>query len=172
MKPLATRKNRQWLLALADAKQLQESDIKDVAEFLAHFEGYPEDDAGLEACEREMFISAESAPGAYEVPLPVSKNNWVEYTFKTEDEAYAFFCKRYNDYRRYLDIPVTQFGVNDIAWAREYWKALSEEDLAGFYFEATEGKNRYWNGVNEYTTYLDYLVISARQSDYERRHDI
>lgn len=65
------------------------------------------------------------------------------------------------------------FTPEEVAQARQYWKGLSDEVLRSFHRHYTTGRGKgTFAGTDETTSFEDYLVISARQTEYERQHDI
>lgn len=91
-KPPVPNEVRRRLIAVADASELQDFTTKDIAEWLESFYGYPNDDTGLEACERETFINNESSSN-YVVYVP---DEGDPHSFDEEDRAYEFFVQVYH----------------------------------------------------------------------------
>ncbi len=98
MKPNATIEERIWALAVCDALNLQEMELKDAADFLTHFNGYPTDEAEIEQCERETFIGTNDEGTAYCV------FGIDDVDCASEDRAYLRFCLRYNEVQESLYI--------------------------------------------------------------------
>lgn len=56
--------------------------------------------------------------------------------------------------------------------AREYWGNLSDKELKEFYVHYTTGSGKGgFSGVDKYTSFDDYLVESALQTQFEIFHD-
>lgn len=61
----------------------------------------------------------------------------------------------------------------DVNAAREFWKRLSIEEERQFYVHYTTGEGKgIFPGIDENTSFNDYLVYTWKQTEYERIHDI
>jgi hypothetical protein len=67
----------------------------------------------------------------------------------------------------------TNYTVAEVAAARRYWSGLTYQDLLFFWRHYTTGTGAgMYQSVYPDTSFLDYIVESAIQSEYERTHDI
>lgn len=67
----------------------------------------------------------------------------------------------------------TQFSVAEIIWARNFWGNLSYRDLIFYWRHYTTGDGAgMYTSVQSDTGFLDYLVLSATQSQFERAYDL
>jgi hypothetical protein len=67
----------------------------------------------------------------------------------------------------------TKFTKQQIAEARNYWKALTLSELIFYWKHYTAGKGRgIYTNVYPDTSFADYLVESAAQSSFDRANDI
>jgi len=102
---------RRHAIALYDVAQLKDFTDNDLADWLEHFAGYSYDEAVVEEIERETFIDDQGQVDdinvvmndpdykGYVVPIVDPKAR-----FKTQDEAYEFFCTEYDVVLRKLGI--------------------------------------------------------------------
>jgi len=111
MRPEASNETRLDTLARTIALELQDFEVSDLAVWLTRFAGLPrpDDDASIEACEREQFIAMFDA-GTMEgqeddlFNIFIGDGDCDSRFFRSEDEAYAEFCKPviYNSIRQRL----------------------------------------------------------------------
>lgn len=64
------------------------------------------------------------------------------------------------------------YSSAQLSWAKNYWKNLTDQELHEFHTHYTLGAGKnHITGVIETTTFEEYLVLSALQSNYEIAHN-
>ena len=101
-----------------------------------------------------------AAKGERVFKIDQDENGWLVVTPRLE---HSFYVQQKE---------ITHFTPTEIAWAREFWGNLSDAECREFYVHYTTGRGKgSYNDIDENTSYEDYLVISAYESEADNIFD-